>query len=278
MPSLGETLRGARTKRGWSLDDVHRYTCISLKFLEAMESGAREAFPAAFFYRSFVLQYARALDLDEAKINATLDSLLASEAPPALPGQNPHPPMLARDLARIQGPPRRFSGKFAASLVSLGIALAASSGIYAWWNRPHRTVQAAQSQPISSPKPTAPVQKPAEVAATQPPAAVRVPPPASVKAPVTLNLSATEPTWLSVSSDGKPAFRGMLQPNQTKELVAEQTAHLIVGNAGGLIVEWNGRSLGPIGRRGQVRAVSFTPVGYRFDDSAASPISSGATE
>ncbi len=278
MPSLGQTLRGARIARGWSLDEVNQSTRISLKYLEAMESDTREAFPAAFFYRSFVLQYARALRLDEAKTNATLDSLLASEAPPALPGQNPHPPMLARDLARIQGPQPRFFGKFAASLVSLGVALAASSGIYVWWNHPHRIVHAAQSQVISRPKPQPPVQKPAEAAATHPPAPAQAPPPASVKAPVTLNLSATEPTWLSVSSDGKPAFRGMLQPNQTKELLAEQTAHLVVGNAGGLIVEWNGRTLGPIGRRGQVRVVSFTPDGYRFEDSAASPISSGATE
>lgn len=243
-----------------------------------MESGSREAFPAAFFYRSFVLQYARALGLDESKINATLDSLLASEAPPALPGQNPHPPMLARDLARIQGPKPRFSGKFAASLVSLGVALAASSAIYAWWNHPHRIVHAAQYHPVSVPKPTAPAQKPSESAATHPPAPAQAPPPASAKAPVTLDLSATEPTWLSVFADGKPAFRGVLQPNQTKELVAEQTTRLVVGNAGGLIVEWNGRSLGPIGRRGQVRVVSFTPVGYHFEDSAASPISSGATE
>ncbi len=240
-----------------------------------METGAREAFPAAFFYRSFVLQYSRALGLDEAKINATLDALLASEAPPALPGQNPHPPMLARDLARIQGPKPGFPAKFAASLVSLGIALAASSAIYVWWNHPHRITTAAQSHPISRPKPAAPAQKPAEIAVARPPAPA--PSPASVKAPVTLDLAATEPTWLSVFSDGKPSFRGMLEPNQTKELVAEQTTRLVVGNAGGLIVEWNGRSLGPIGRRGQVRVVSFTPVGYRFEDSAASPISSGAT-
>ena len=278
MPSLGQTLRGARIARGWSLDEVNRSTRISLKYLEAMESGTREAFPAAFFYRSFVLQYARALGLDEAKINATLGTLLAAEAPPALPGENPHPPMLARDLARIEGPKPHFSGKFATSLASLGIALAASSSIYAWWNHPHRIVHAAQSHRISSPKPQPPAQKTVQISATRTPAPAQAPHTASVKAPVTLNLSATEPTWLSVFSDGKPAFRGVLQPNQTKELVAEQTTRLVVGNAGGLIVEWNGRSLGLIGRRGQVRVVSFTPAGYRFEDSAASPISGGATE
>jgi cytoskeleton protein RodZ len=278
MPSLGQTLRGARIARGWSLDEVNRSTRINLKFLEAMESDSRDAFPAAFFFRSFVLQYARALGLDQGKINAMLDALLASEAPPALPGQNPHPPLLARDLARIQNSRPHLSSKLAASLLPLGLALAASSAIYTWWNRPHHAARTAQYRPASVPKPLAPVQKPLESAATHPSSPAQDPPPAAAKAPVTLDLSATEPTWLSVSSDGKTAFRGMLQPNQTKELLAEQTAHLVVGNAGGLIVEWNGRSLGPIGRRGQVRVVSFTPDGYRFEDSSASPISSGATE
>ncbi len=266
-------------KRGWSLDEVNRSTRISLKYLEAMETDVRQAFPAAFFYRSFVLQYARKLGLDEAKINTALDAALASEAPPALPGQNFHHPLLARDLARIHTPrrSRRFSGKLAVSLGSLAIALAASSALSSWWNRPHAKIQAAQQQPLS--KQTVAARKPAKPAevATAP---VPAPAPAvsAEKAPVRLNLSATEPTWLSVSSDGKPAFRGMLQPQQTRELEAEQTAHLIVGNAGGLIVEWNGRTLGPIGRRGQVRVVSFTPEGYRFEDSATITVARDATE
>jgi hypothetical protein len=37
-----------------------------------------------------------------------------------------------------------------------------------------------------------------------------------------------------------------------------------VGNAGGLDVRWNGKAIGPIGPRGQVRVVLFTPENFQI--------------
>ena len=81
---------------------------------------------------------------------------------------------------------------------------------------------------------------------------------------VVLNLSATEKTWLSITSDGKPIFSGILQPSQTKTLTGMDVAKMKVGNAGGLEVRWNGKPIGPIGPRGQVRIVLFTPENFQI--------------
>jgi hypothetical protein len=81
---------------------------------------------------------------------------------------------------------------------------------------------------------------------------------------VVLNLSATETTWLSITSEGKNIFSGVLEPSQTKTLRASDVAKMKVGNAGGLDVRWNGKAIGPIGGRGQVRVVLFTPEGYQI--------------
>jgi hypothetical protein len=75
---------------------------------------------------------------------------------------------------------------------------------------------------------------------------------------VVLNLSATETTWLSITSEGKNIFSGVLEPSQTKTLRASDVAKMKVGNAGGIDVRWNGKAIGPIGPRGQVRVVLFT--------------------
>ncbi len=235
-----------------------------------MESDARGAFPAAFFYRSFVLQYARKLGLDEPGVVAAINAVLAAEAPPALPGEKFHQPILHRGLARIPRPRRSSSlpSKLASSLLSLTASLVVCSALYAWWERPHPHAVSARTS--SAPKVKA-------HAKLSPVAAQPAPPPAAHPAPLALKLSATERTWLSASSDGKPAFRGTLEANQSRQLLAEQTAHLVVGNAAGLSVEWNGRALGPLGRRGQVRAVRFTPSDYRFEDAAGAP-SRDATE
>jgi cytoskeleton protein RodZ len=79
-----------------------------------------------------------------------------------------------------------------------------------------------------------------------------------------LNLSATEETWLSITSDGKQIFSGVLQPSQTKTLTTPEVAKMRVGNAGGLEVRWNGKSIGPIGPRGQVRVIVFTPENFQI--------------
>jgi hypothetical protein len=53
---------------------------------------------------------------------------------------------------------------------------------------------------------------------------------------------------------------------------------VLIGNAGGLQIEWNGRQLETLGKRGEVRDVMFTRDGYRLiekpppsDDENAKP-------
>ena len=89
-----------------------------------------------------------------------------------------------------------------------------------------------------------------------------------------LNLSATEKTWLSITSDGKQIFSGVLQPSQTKTLTGLEAAKLRVGNAGGLEVRWNGKPIGPIGPRGQVRVILFTPENFTYPDSRRDSLNS----
>ena len=98
---------------------------------------------------------------------------------------------------------------------------------------------------------------------TPAPAAVRVAstPDASADelSGLVLSLSATERTWLSVTSEGKQIFSGFLQPGETKTLSGLEAARMKVGNAGGLEIRWNGKPVGPLGSSGQVRTIVFTP-------------------
>jgi hypothetical protein len=50
----------------------------------------------------------------------------------------------------------------------------------------------------------------------------------------------------------------MLDADQTKNFALGESAKLLTGNAAGLDVRMNGRSLGPLGPRGQVRMVLFS--------------------
>jgi cytoskeleton protein RodZ len=64
-PTIGETLRKARTERGLELSEVERATKIRAKFLEAMEEDRWGALPAPVYARGFLEIYARHLGLDQ---------------------------------------------------------------------------------------------------------------------------------------------------------------------------------------------------------------------
>ena len=79
-----------------------------------------------------------------------------------------------------------------------------------------------------------------------------------------LNVVAKEQTWLSVYSDGKRVYAGVLQANETKAIEGREFAKMTIGNAGALEVQFNGRPIGALGARGQVRTVLFTRDNFQI--------------
>jgi hypothetical protein len=135
------------------------------------------------------------------------------------------------------------------SLAKTRIARASSSG--------KKQAEKRMERPAA---PLAPVTRYVETAASEPPASEPAPPGYKVM----LDLLAHEATWVSVSSDGKPVFSGILQPNQSKTVGGKETAKMRVGNAAGIEVRLNGKLLGPLGARGQVLIVLFTPDNFQI--------------
>ena len=80
MTSVGEILRRERVRQGIDLGALARATHIHARYLQAIERGRVEDLPGAFFYRSFVRQYALALQMNTAELEAELDRVRASGA------------------------------------------------------------------------------------------------------------------------------------------------------------------------------------------------------
>jgi hypothetical protein len=76
---------------------------------------------------------------------------------------------------------------------------------------------------------------------------------------------ATDPTWIYfVDADGKKLMVGLLEPAEPKTFDLNKIATLRTGNAGGLVVNLNGKSIGPIGPRGYVRQIEFKDGGFKL--------------
>ncbi len=299
MRSVGELLRDERLRQGLELAEVAERTRINLSYLQAIESGDTESLPGAFFYRSFVRQYAHVLGMDEEALEPTLSELREqAEATQALP--SPVPAAAPIEVPPIPTPAasRRFSGPKPASLILLVAVIVGCSGIYALWQRSRRvepvppqtpvsvaaqspsavtqpvtpppqqqTPPAAESGPVQQPQPVAQpgAARVAEPAVTPPaetpkPAAPAAEQPVPANARFNIELAASEMVWLSATTDGKKTTI-VLQPGQSRRLAADQSASVFLGNAGGIDIRVNGKSLGPIGPRGQLRIVAISAEG-----------------
>ena len=260
MPSAGELLRYERERRNRTLSEIASETCISTRYLQAIEADDPKILPGDFFHRSFIRQYADCLKLDPGTTKSILDAV---EPTPEI---DPIPvfsiPQQIAEVEQQSKPLAHVPTRVAAML--LFVVLAGCSGLFALWNRAQeaadpalRVVQAAEAVSQTAPQtapwtesPAAPSAIPAEQAAAAP----SVPNAGTIA----LAVAATERTWVSVSSEGRTVYTGLLDADQTKNFALAENAKLMTGNAAGLDITMNGRSLGPLGPRGQVRVVLFT--------------------
>lgn len=261
MTSLGQRLRQERLARGIDIATIAADTRICSRYLEAIEKDNYSSLPGGFFRRAFVRQYANALGVSDSEVDTYLMQI-EPETPTFLPDPPPKPVLSL--WAK--------SSNLAVGLVA-GLLMVAAGG-YAWWR---------SDAPVSPPAPqtqsATPAPVPVPASATEQQEAAPAPPqestperssPAAPETPTpaenaTLRLMATEPTWVSVSSQGKTLFVGILARDETRAIEGVERARLLVGNAGGLEVRWRGEPVGPIGPRGQTRIVWLKPEGVEIE-------------
>jgi cytoskeleton protein RodZ len=288
MTSVGKLLKTERERQGRNIAEIAEELCITQRYLRSIEQDDLKSLPGSFFYKSFVRQYAAILGVDVTLLRAGIEALTATLEPLPLPGADPHrhqsggtlnpfavenhfangqarSPVrdvdpIVKDGNRRYFPDRRMG----MSMAGLVLVVLVCSGFYSWWNKAPVSAGSRRAESSSlNPSTLVPVKV---ISGTPHAPSVDV---TTMVGPdglnhVALNLSATEKTWLSITSDGKEIFSGILEPSQTKTLTGLDVAKMRVGNAGGLEVRWNGKPIGPIGPRGQVRVVLFTPENFQI--------------
>ena len=127
---------------------------------------------------------------------------------------------------------------------------------------PVQVSEPAGDQPAAAPETVAPEpQKPAASAA-EPPATLPVTAPGPLgTGPLTVEVTAQDPVWVNISSDGRSVVTRVLQPGDSRTVRGAEEIKVLSGNAGGMTVRVNGQPLDEVGPRGQVRLITVTPGG-----------------
>jgi cytoskeletal protein RodZ len=258
VDSIGDTLRRERLRRGLKLEQVSAETKIGSHYLQAMEENRFDSLPSGLFTRSFLRQYTHTLGLDEKEVVASLEKQ-SPEAPVVLPEPQgfkpppylPHLPMLAW----------------------LALVLAGCGFVYKLWeNGPRNSHESSVMTPRgrseslkanASRMVMAPLRT--ESRSAEEPAVARADARESGSRPVVaamrVMLVASEPVWVSIKSDGVPAYSGTLEGQQSREFDASGKMTVLVGNAGGLTISVNGAQVALRGAHGEVKLLELTPKG-----------------
>ncbi len=249
MELAGDVLQSERLRRGLSLAEVAAKTKIGVHLLQAIESNRFDLLPGGLFPRCFLRQYARVLNVDEMRVLVAFDEQF-KEAPLALP-----PPLPKSPNPRL---------RFLSTCMWLALTIVASGAAYGIWQDFRADTEAKtmpqhrRTQPAAANPDAAPAQTSSPAQAQQTPS-VRTP-----DSGMHVVFTAKDPVWVSIQSDGKPAFTGTLDATQSKELDASAKVVALVGNAGGLTVSLNGKEIGLIGEHGEVRVLELTPTGFHI--------------
>jgi cytoskeleton protein RodZ len=273
-------LKTVRENSGMTLKDLFERTRISVVNLEAIENGNFHLLSVPIYARNFIKTYADALGVDGRPVLQRYENYLQAlkvkenaetiERPP----KAPLAVTLNRHKAYLWG-------------LCIIIVFAAVSFFVSIYNKPspdmpqktEATKEAViagtpaqnTAQPDNLPiainlqKPenliTAnqaigetrqPAQKAAEAPATTPNNSE-----AKIEAlidddePSTLIVRATEETWIRIQADDKEPFQVLLKPG---EKISHKAArfNMDIGNAGGVRIQFNGKSIENIGKSGQV--------------------------
>ncbi len=136
MESVGSQLREARLSQGVTLEQVSAKTRIPLKNLKAMEDDDLSAIHSAFFYRSFVKQFAQQLKLDYSLLAPAIEQTASTIPEPRIPGQaalgQPESPGPKVPGLKMQRPKNL---RWFYSLMSFCVMLAACSSFYGAWQQ-----------------------------------------------------------------------------------------------------------------------------------------------
>jgi transcriptional regulator with XRE-family HTH domain len=230
---LQDLLKSTREKKRFSLLTVHQETRISVAYLEAMESGRWEVFPAEVYRTGFLRKYAAYLGLnpDQAFEMYRKEQFPETPAEPA--------PEKASESKPRSGEESAGNAMAQAAVLVFLVFILAGIVLYGIFSR-------SPGKPANPPEALELKDKFSRSSFVQ-------------SEEITLGVQALENVWVRIVSDDKLAFEGFLPPGTQRDYPAKNELRIRIGNANALKLSLNGKLLNPrVGAKQDVNELVLT--------------------
>jgi len=279
--------KSIRESRGLSLKDIFKRTRINTTTLSAIENSDFHLLPPPVFTKSFIKIYAKSLGVESSSTLARYEQYLKTLDTARGDAEIKKPPV------RAKANYRRILWGSTIIVVAVTAAIFLSwqkAHIEVLPDKPVESVPAAPLTTAANETPTdtqgnspspkdvakkteenavqqttdTPVQQSTHESAREPDTQNKdvvisqkiISTHKETKEKYPLIMEARELTWLRIKEDHNPPYEILLQPGEKIEKSASQFT-LDIGNAGGISVEFQGKSLGNLGNKGEVVHLSL---------------------
>lgn len=214
METPGKFLKETREEKGKSLEDLSKLLKIRYDYLKAIEDEDYQSLPGDVFIKGYIRIYAKELDVDS-------DYALGLYKKQITAVQLPEPPSLAHEKKSIF--PYKLIG-----IISSVTAVVLFTGFF--------IMHKSQGPDVRIVK------------------AINETVPASTEEPkgFSLEIIATEETWVSVDIDKNKHEQRLLRTGEAVRWNAVEGFSVKIGNAGGARLVFNGKTIGSLGPSGKV--------------------------
>ena len=261
---LCQKIREERIAKKLSLESVSGHLHISVRILEAIEEGRPGNGPSPVFFRGLVRNYCQFLNLDKTEIVERIDNLLKVEDPddklntknlrPVSVGKESYPTRNAFTiLVILLGGYLFYSLNFMQepfflaednatnkeqTIVVVKTVPESEQAVVAKIQETVMVVDAPPGEPEKTSEVSTLGQKPTETLGNVQSEIVQTP-----AEPLTLEVEASEGTWISISVDGKEIEDYRIEADEIQQWEAKDNYLLILGNTQVVRVLLNGREI-----------------------------------
>ena len=232
--SLGKYIRREREDRKISLREVANHTRVREHFLKAIEEDQFHLLPSDTYVKGFLLTYAKYIGLDPGDVILRYENFLKGEP-----------------VRHTEVPPGKKILWNRKHLLTIGGAIVVGFiALYLFLYLFKPPVESISVKPETK-----------ELLASPPPPQTAGTTSVPEEEPLTLQLKAVEKTWVRIQVNGQPEQEMIFKPGEEGAHRGAKQIRLIVGNAGGLDLIFNGKPLERFGKSGEVVTLTFTPQG-----------------
>jgi cytoskeletal protein RodZ len=270
--TLGAYLRSLREAKGGSLEDMARSTRVGIRHLEALEEERIADLPSPVFVRGFIRAYCSFLRESPEAALARYEELMGGRVAVQAASAPLGPRTTWASSSLVVGLALLLVLGLGLIVLNLTVKRPVGTSVTAARIKPAPAAEPTVTAPPPTPQPAAkavpahqgpapgpatsaeparPASPPAQTASPASPAAPAVPAKAGPE-PQRLVIRAVEPTWVRVQTDESRIAEELLPAGASREWTAERRFLLTIGNAGGIELTLNGKSLAPLGAKGTV--------------------------